>query len=181
MNTMRFNYGQHAVDSPLFERHMNNDEYEELQQCKVLIENMHQRINKLEKINLDLEYRLEDQAKQTMAVESECLRLESKWKDHSEELQKEINAWKAAFQSEQVKGARLREHLSRTEKELYGILQKKYEFMRGGPQGGGKGGGPGGKGGLGHNEMNGMRGSVVESWDRDINGDLLSEVRFYDS
>jgi len=171
MNAMRFNFGQQHTESPLFERHVNNDEYEELQQCKVLIDNMQQRLYKLEKINLDLEYRLEDQAKQTMAVESECLKLESRWKEHSEELHKEIDAWKAAYESEQTKGARLREHLSRTEKELYGILQRKYEFMRGGPQGGK--GIPGGKGGIGNGEMGGLRGGPSEGWD--INGDIMSE------
>jgi hypothetical protein len=36
---------------------------------------------------------------------------------------------------EEKKGDRLREQISRTEKELYSILQKKYELMRG-PGGG---------------------------------------------
>ena len=30
-----------------------------------------------------------------------------------------------------MKGDRVREHLSRTERELYGILQRKYELLRG--------------------------------------------------
>ncbi len=115
---------------------MDQDEFAELQQCKQVIENLQQRVFKLEKINLDLEYRLEDQAKQTMSVEKECIILERRWKSHSEELGQEINKWKAAYESEQNKGERLREHLSRTERELYGILQRKYEFMRGGPVGG---------------------------------------------
>ena len=35
-----------------------------------------------------------------------------------------------------LKTERCREHLSRTERELYGILQRKYQLMRGGgPQG----------------------------------------------
>jgi hypothetical protein len=34
-----------------------------------------------------------------------------------------------------LKTQKLREHLSRTERELYGILQRKYQLMRGGPQG----------------------------------------------
>jgi hypothetical protein len=34
-----------------------------------------------------------------------------------------------------MKTEKLREHLSRTEREVYSILQRKYQLMRGGPQG----------------------------------------------
>lgn len=136
---LRYKYSQREVpDSPLFERQLDTNEYEELQQQKQIIDNLQQRVTNLEKINVDLEYRLEDQAKQTMSVEKECLTLERRWNEHSEELEGEINKWKAAFEAEKVRGERLREHLSRTERELYGILQRKYEFIRGGPKSTGK-------------------------------------------
>jgi hypothetical protein len=163
---LRYKYSHQEMESsPLFERQMNNDEYEELHQCKMVIDNLQQRVSKLEKINLDLEYRLEDQAKQTMAVEKECLSLEFRWKDHSEELENEINRWKAAFESEKMKGERLREHLSRTERELYGILQRKYEFMRGGPMAGKSG--P--KTVSSTADLNGIRRHGSETWDDDGN------------
>jgi prefoldin subunit 5 len=60
------------MDTPLWER-IGSDEFAELQQCREIIESLQQRVNNLEKINVDLEYRLEDQAKQCMAVEKECL------------------------------------------------------------------------------------------------------------
>jgi len=78
-----------------------------------------------------LEYRLEDQAKQCMAVEKECLELEREWKTRCETLENEICNWKNEYEILKSKGDRLRGHLSRTERELYGILQRKYELTRG--------------------------------------------------
>jgi hypothetical protein len=88
-------------------------------------------VNNLEKINVDLEYRLEDQAKQCMAVEKECLEIEREWKKRCECLENEISDWKNEYEILKSKGDRLRGHLSRTERELYGILQRKYELTRG--------------------------------------------------
>lgn len=123
-------------DSPLFERQVGNDEYNELQHCRSMIEHLQQRIQRLEHINVDLERRLEDQAKDTMALETECIKIERMWKSKCELLENEILQWKIAHETERGKGTKLREQLSRTEKELYGILQRKYELMRG-PAGGG--------------------------------------------
>jgi hypothetical protein len=74
-----------------------------------------------------------------MTLEKECIANEREWKIKSENLEKEILYWKIEFESQKVKGDRLREHLSRTEREMYGLLQRKYEFMRG-PAGNNKGG-----------------------------------------
>ena len=74
---------------------------------------------------------MEEQAKQSMAVEKECLDIELKWKEHSDSLEKDIEKWKKAYELEKTKTEKLREHLSRTERELYGILQRKYELIRG--------------------------------------------------
>ncbi len=123
-------------ESPLFERQVGNDEYNELQQCRNMIDHLQQRIQRLEHINVDLERRLEDQAKETMTLETECIKIERSWKSKCESLENEIHQWKIAHETERGKGTKLREQLSRTEKELYGILQRKYELMRG-PAGGG--------------------------------------------
>lgn len=131
-----YNRQHEIMDSmPMFER-MGSEEYMELQQCRSLIDSLQQRVNKLEKINLDLEYRLEDQAKQSMALEKECIAIDRKWKARCEQLEAVIDKQKQDFELEVQKGERVREHLSRTERELYGILQRKYELMRGPGKGG---------------------------------------------
>lgn len=128
-----------GVEAPFFER---IGTVEELQKCKQLIEQLQERVGDLERINTDLEYRLEDQAKQCMAVEKECTNLERKWRAKCELLETDTETWKREYEAEKQKSARLREHLSRTERELYSILQRKYELMRTGQGGaGGKGGG----------------------------------------
>ena len=130
---LRFTFPRHDVpshDSPLFER-MGTEEYAQLQDCRQIIDSLQQRVHDLERINLDLEYRLEDQAKQCMEVEKECVSIERNWKAKGKVLEKEIGSWKQQFEAQKLKGDRVREHLSRTERELYGILQRKYELLRG--------------------------------------------------
>lgn len=133
-----FQYGDggesNGLDAPFFER---IGTAEELQQCKRLIETLQMRVMDLERINVDLEYRLEDQAKQCMTTEKECTSVERKWRAKCETLEKDIETWKRDYEAEKQRAARLREHLSRTERELYSILQRKYELMRAGPAGGG--------------------------------------------
>ena len=143
---LRFTFPRHDIipqhDSPLFER-MGTDEYAQLQDCRQIIDSLQQRVYDLERINLDLEYRLEDQAKQCMEVEKECVSIERSWKAKCEVLEKEITNWKQQYDAQKLKGDRVREHLSRTERELYGILQRKYELIRGPAGGRGSGGGGG--------------------------------------
>lgn len=130
---LRFTFPRHDVpsyDSPLFER-MGTDEYAQLQDCRQIIDSLQQRVHDLERINLDLEYRLEDQATQCMEVEKECVSIERSWKAKYLLLESEIVNWKQQFEAQKLKGDRVREHLSRTERELYGILQRKYELIRG--------------------------------------------------
>lgn len=136
---LRYNFGRTTneiviSESPLFERQNNiqKDDYVELQQLRIIIDNLQSRIVKLEKINVDLEGRLEEQAKQSMIIEKECLLIEQKWILKNDEKTKEIEYYKNLFQQEKLKGDRLREHLHRTERELYSILQRKYELMKGG-------------------------------------------------
>jgi hypothetical protein len=54
--------GSYEPSSPLFERlGPGADELAELQQSRQIIENLQERLSNLERINNDLEYRLEDQ------------------------------------------------------------------------------------------------------------------------
>ena len=128
-------------NEPLFERLGNVDE---LQHHRQKIDSLQSRVQDLERINLDLEDRLEDSAKQCMGVEKECVAVEKIWNARTEELEKEIATWRRSFDAQKMKTDKLREHLSRTEKELYSILQRKYELMRGPGRGGPGTGAPGG-------------------------------------
>ena len=45
----------------------------------------------------------------------------------------EMEEWQEKYVKQVKKTERIHEHLNRTERELYGILQRKYQLMRGGP------------------------------------------------
>lgn len=130
----RYSIGSQDTIDPLFER-MESDEYAEAQRNREIIENMQLRLEEMERINVDLEDRLEDQAKLCVDLEHECTEIERSWREKCVYLEHEIDEWKKRSMVEEKKGDRLREQISRTEKELYSILQKKYELMRG-PGGG---------------------------------------------
>lgn len=70
-----------------------------------------------------------------MLAEKECVNVRKECASKCETLEMRIMAWEKEYACQQLKSERLREHLSRTERELYGILQRKYEFMRGTPSG----------------------------------------------
>lgn len=129
--------GNNTTDAPLFQRN-SRDDYTELQKCHNIMNKLQERVNSLESININLESRLEKEAKQNMNLERECILIENSWKLKCESLEKEIEKWKLDSATEKIKNEKLREHLSRTERELYGILQRKYELMRGSSQKGGK-------------------------------------------
>lgn len=121
--------------SPQYFERTNTDDLAELNACRLMIDSLQQRVNVLEKINIDLEMRLEKQAIETMEIERQILEANKKLKIQEEKSSKERDEWTAKFLNQESKSERLRDHLSRTERELYGILQKKYELMRG-PVGG---------------------------------------------
>jgi hypothetical protein len=50
---------------------------------------------------------------------------------HLSTLRQEVEEWKNKHKREEGKAEALRQHLSRTERELYGILQKKHQILRG--------------------------------------------------
>ena len=74
---------------------------------------MNQRIAGLERINNDLERRLEEQAKYTLAVEKRMTELEMKWKEKNDMLLKETEEIRERFQQQQKKNEKLRDVLAR--------------------------------------------------------------------
>lgn len=124
------------TEVPYFER-QESDDFVALQDSRRIIDVLHHRVRSLENINIDLEYRLEQQAKQTMQAEHEYTEVDRAWQVKYAEMQKEANEWKKRHDELTQKKLKLHEQLYRTERELYGILQRKHELMRGGqPHGG---------------------------------------------
>ena len=130
---LRFTFPRHDIprtDSPLFER-MGTDDYAQLQNARQTTDALQQRVHDLERVNLDLECRLEEHAKQCMEIEKECVSIERSGKAKFTGFENDLATCKSQFNTQKMKSDRVRDHLSRTERELYGILQRKYELIRG--------------------------------------------------
>ncbi len=141
---------------PLFDYFVNSDDQVELLHSRQANQDLQRCVQELERINHDLEERLENEAKQNIDIEHECTEIDRIWRLKCEVMENEVREWKAKYERQEKKAERLREQISRTERELYGILQRKYEWMRGG---GNAAGGSGGPGGLRRSSVSGYSGS----------------------
>lgn len=85
------------------------------------------RLAELERVNDDLERRLESQAKQKMSLEAEISYLDRHWSSKYAELENERDAWKGAVDAERRRSSGLREQIIRKDRELHRMLQRKYD------------------------------------------------------
>ncbi|GMH79858.1 hypothetical protein TrLO_g2717, partial [Triparma laevis f. longispina] len=118
-----------GVSPPLFER-LVSDDVQELKSYSRIITTQNERLATLERVNDDLERRLERMAKEKMRLEAECVATERHWAEKYAELENQNNQWKKNVETEQRKNGHLREQIYRKDKELHRILQRKYD---GGP------------------------------------------------
>lgn len=115
----------HSVSS------MPRDTYDcaELQDCRTHLRLCAARIQELQNLNVDLEARLEAQANEYIKLETDAAESQARWKAQYEALENECEMWRQSHSQLEAKNIKLREQLMRTERELRGILQKKYDFM----------------------------------------------------
>ena len=104
-------------------------EASELQDCRQHLRMCAERIAELESITIDLENRLESQANDYVCLETEAAESQRRWKDQYEALESECESWRQSNSQLELKNQQLRNQQLRTERELHGILRKKYEFM----------------------------------------------------
>ncbi|KAJ8598182.1 hypothetical protein CTAYLR_007378 [Chrysophaeum taylorii] len=104
-------------------------DYAELQDCRTHLRLCAARIQELESINVDLEARLEAQANEYIKLETDTAESQARWKTQYEALENECEMWRQSNAQLELKNHKLRDQLIRTERELHGILQKKYDFM----------------------------------------------------
>ncbi|CAH0482097.1 unnamed protein product [Peronospora belbahrii] len=131
-------FGQRAeMDSvPLFEREHRNDSQlvqrlqNELADAKRFVEAQARRQNDLEYVNEDLERRLEQEALDRIALDSQKAEDEKRWQEEKAALQKQLESWEARFEEETRRRAMAEERLRRAEKELYRMHQKKYDIEK---------------------------------------------------
>ena len=137
-------YGNPGSEDGLYFGRAETDDAVELKLSRQSNDRLQHRVKELERINIDLEYRLEEQAKQNVEIEHECMEIERKGRLDCEIMERKVLEWQNKYDHQEKKAARLSQQISRTERELYGAYQRKYELLRGT---GGGGPGPGVAGG----------------------------------
>lgn len=101
----------------------------ELQDLGRMVETYRQRVAECERMNADLEQRLESQGRQRMALEGELTERVRAHKKEMEAKQQELNAWQQRYETLQHQCHKVRDNLQRTERELMSVLSKKYELV----------------------------------------------------
>jgi len=104
-----------GVSPPLFER-LVSDDVQELKSYSRIIQSQNARLSELERVNDDLERRLESQAKYKMEMEAEFSRMERLWGTRYNEISEERDAWKGAVEAERRRCKGLREQISRKDR-----------------------------------------------------------------
>ena len=66
-----------------------------------------------------------------VAAEKKCTDTAIEWSQTYATLEMDIEKWKLAYKQEKLKSDHFKEQLSKTEREMYSILQRKYEVIRG--------------------------------------------------
>lgn len=100
-----------------------------MQDCHRRLQICLQRIADVESINKDLESRLETHAHEFITLESEAADSLARWKIEYAAIVSEAASWRQQHAQQERKTLKIREQLLRTERELHGILQKKYDIM----------------------------------------------------
>ncbi|CAM9503016.1 unnamed protein product [Chrysoparadoxa australica] len=121
--------GGQQSNVPLFER-IGHDDMAELQRAHDTIARMEQRVADLERISLDLEKRLEAQARDRMAMDREMNETTRVWESRVQAAKDDSAQWKVKYAKEKNHCEKIQEKLRRTERELHRILQKKYDIVR---------------------------------------------------
>ncbi|EQC28765.1 hypothetical protein SDRG_13448 [Saprolegnia diclina VS20] len=135
----KWNHGNpHDMEAnvPLFERERRQDSQmvmrlqNELQDTKKALEAQTRRHNDLEYVNEDLERRLEIEARERINMEASRAEDERKWETERARLQEEARMWERKCDEEARRRAVIEERLRRSDKELYRMLQKKYDIEK---------------------------------------------------
>lgn len=107
-------------EQPLFER-LDRDNATQLQSALATIEALQQQVATLERINVDLESRLERQARERIEVEHECAEIDRKWREKYNKLEKSMDQLRMQIHKQQQQNERLVRPETSDVKHLIGI------------------------------------------------------------
>lgn len=119
-----------SASGPLFQRlDPGTDHFTDFQELQRHAEAYRQRAADFERMNADLEHRLERQGNQRMQLEAALAEAQRGHARAMEDKERELTEQQQRLEQLQVQNHRLRDNLHRTERELVGVLAKKYEIV----------------------------------------------------
>lgn len=126
---------EHYSRAPLFQRiestsSMTGDHYNELQESQRELEKYRQRTYELERMYAESEKISAAQGKQRMELEAE---LNEKQRNHTREMEskrQEIAEWEKRYNALAHSHNKMEDKVNRLERELHGILAKKYAIVQ---------------------------------------------------
>ena len=132
---------QHDDQVPLFARRreeslLEQEEEDRLSREDVLqlrdqLDDTLRQLTQVEHINVDLEHRLEHQARKLNKVQRLADKKLQKSTQACNEALLKVDDWKQKFQTQSKKTEHTQEKLRRVEKELYRMMQRKYDVVPG--------------------------------------------------
>lgn len=123
--------GTRAEPAPLLFERLVTEEAQELRTYAHIIEQQNRRLAELERQHGELEAKVEQKAKDVVALEQTLERREVDWQAESNALKQERDRWRDSVQSEQVKNERLLDLVYRKDKEIQRMIQRKYDTAGG--------------------------------------------------
>ena len=125
--------GTRTEPAPLLFERLATEEAQELRTYAHIIEQQNRRLAELERQHGELEAKVEQKAKDVVALEQTLERREVDWQAESNALKQERDRWRDSVQSEQVKNERLLDLVYRKDKEIQRMIQRKVCISIGWP------------------------------------------------
>ena len=132
---------QQDTTRPLFERrreeeemarrHANPEMEDEITMLREQLKEANARFAEVDHINVDLEHRLERQARMHVDAVAKLDAHAAELRLQLRESQDEVERWKEKHELETRRATRSMENLRRVERELYRMHQRKYDVLRG--------------------------------------------------
>lgn len=122
----------HYNRAPLFQRldAGGGDHFSELQESQRELEKWRQKASELERMYAESEKILTAQGKQRMDLEAKLAETQRSHEREIKDKNAEIHEWQKRYAGLQHQNNKLTEKLNRVERELMGVLAKKYEIVQ---------------------------------------------------
>lgn len=120
--------GELVQPTPMFER-LVTEEVQELKTYVRIVENQNRRLADLERVQRDLEGRLEAETVGRQQLESTLEAREREWAERLEHVEGDRDQWKRQVDVEKTKNSKLIDQVVRKDQDIHRMLQRKVRIL----------------------------------------------------